>query len=128
MIGSVSSTASLYPSLKPLQTARQQEPANGETGGQPVFAPLINDTSQGMSRSLAREAALSSNAADALTTQYIGPARAAARSEALEPRPAQGVHMAAYYQDLMNGCQAGPKPVSVMAAEANYVKARSIFG
>lgn len=128
MLSAVSSPTSLYNGMKQMQAAYRKQPAIGEAGGQPVDAPLINGTSQGMARSLQREQALSGERPDALTPQYVGPARAAARAEALNLKQVNGVDMAAYYQDLMNGCQAGPKPVSALQAEANYAKARLITG
>lgn len=128
MLPAISSTASLYNGMKQMQAAYRRQPAIAEAGGQPVDAPLTDGTTQGMARSLQREQALSGARPDALTPQYIGPARAAARIEALNLQQVHGVDMAAYYQDLMNGCQAGPKPVSAIQAEANYAKARLITG
>lgn len=128
MLPAVSSTASLYNGMKQMQAAYRKQPAIAEAGGQPVDAPLIDGTTQGMARSLQREQALSGTRPDALPPQYVGPARAAARIEALNLQQMHGIDMAAYYQDLMNGCQAGPKPVSALQAEANYAKARRITG
>ncbi|MBY6058141.1 hypothetical protein [Leisingera daeponensis] len=128
MISSVSSSASLYSSLNLAAAASRKAAAVGEAGGQPVDAPLTDGTSQGLSRSLARAEALNGAVSQPQTSQHIGPARAAARAEALEQRPVKGLDMDAYYQDLMNGCQAGPKPVSVLAAEAGYIKAQKIIG
>ncbi|KIC21979.1 hypothetical protein [Leisingera sp. ANG-Vp] len=128
MLSAVSSTASLYNSMKQMQAAYQRQPAVAEAGGQPVDAPLVDGSTQGLARSVTREQALSGVRPDSLTPQYIGPARAAARSEALNLKQVNGIDMAAYYLDLANGCQAGPKPVSVLAAEAGYAKARRITG
>lgn len=124
MLSAVSSTASLYNSMKQMQAAYQKQPAIAEAGGQPVDAPLVNGSSQGLARSLAREEALSGERPQALTPQYVGPARAAARAQALNLHQLNGIDMAAFYQDLANGCQAGPKPASAMAAEVRYLEAR----
>jgi len=128
MLSAVSSSASLYNSMKQMQAAYQKQPAIAEAGGQPIDAPLTDGVSQGLARNVAREQALSGERPQALTPQHVGPARAAARAEALNLKQVNGFDMAAYYLDLANGCQAGPKPASVLAAEANYVKARSIIG
>ncbi|MEX0302361.1 MAG: hypothetical protein AB3N24_08065 [Leisingera sp.] len=127
MLSAVSNTASLYNSMKQMQATYQRQPAVAEAGGQPVDAPLVDGSSQGQARSVAREQALSGARPDALTPQYVGPARAAARSEALNLKQVNGIDMAAYYLDLANGCQAGPKPASAMAAEASYLAARKAF-
>ncbi|UWQ82659.1 hypothetical protein [Leisingera caerulea] len=128
MLSAVSSTASLYNGMKQLQAAYRRQPAIAQAGGQPVDAPLIDGTSRGLARSVQREEALSGARPDALTTQYIGPARSAARTDALNLKQVNGTDMATFYQDLMNGCQAGPKPVSALQAEASYAKARLITG
>lgn len=112
MISAVSSTVSLYNSMMQSQ------------GRKPADEAMIN----GIPNAPVRDAVPAGAAADALTTQYIGPAREAARAEALEPRPVKGFDMDAYYQDLMNGCQAGPKPVRHIAAEANYALAQRVTG
>lgn len=125
MISSVSSTASLYRSQMHLRAANRQDPA---LGTQPDGALLIHGASQGTPHGPARGETLPVNQTLAANTRYVGPARAAARAEALDTRPVKRVDMTAFYQDLMNGCQAGPKPVSVLAAEANYAKARGILG
>ncbi|WP_152615728.1 hypothetical protein [Leisingera sp. ANG-M1] len=110
--------------MKQAQAAYQRQPAVAEAGGQPVDAPLIDGTSQGQARSVAREQALSGARPDALTPQYVGPAREAARSAALNLKQVNGLDMAAFYLDLANGCHAGPKPASALAAEAHYLAAR----
>ncbi|OBY26852.1 hypothetical protein [Leisingera sp. JC1] len=113
MFAPVSSTAGFYTSMK-----RIQAPAAGTAADATLTNGMVP----------ARDALQAGEHADALTTQYIGPAREAARAEALEPRPVKGIDMDAFYQDLMNGCQAGPKPVSALAAEANYAKVQRIIG
>lgn len=128
MLSAVSGTASLYHGLKQVQAARSKQPVIAEAGGQPVDAPLIDGTTRGIGRSLQRQQALSAARPEALTPQYIGPARAAARTDTLNLKQVNDIGMAAFYQDLMNGCQAGPKPVSALQAEASYVKARLITG
>ncbi|UWQ73883.1 hypothetical protein [Leisingera sp. M658] len=128
MITAVSSTASLYNSMKQMQAAYQRQPAVAQAGGQPADAPLIEGTAQGLARAAAREQALSGERPDALTAQYVGPARAAARTAALDLRQMNGIDMAAYFLDLASGCQAGPKPVSALEAENQYAKARRITG
>ncbi|KIC26774.1 hypothetical protein [Leisingera sp. ANG-M6] len=124
MISAVSSPAGFYNGMKQIQALRQEAPASGTTARELADASLI----KGMTRTPARDAVQAGSPADALTAQYVGPAREMARAEALEPRPAKGIDMDAYYQDLMNGCQAGPKPVSVLTAEANYAKVQRIIG
>ncbi|OED50600.1 hypothetical protein AB838_01435 [Rhodobacteraceae bacterium (ex Bugula neritina AB1)] len=112
MISAVSNTASFHNNMLQSQA---RKPADGA---------MIN----GMPSASGRDAVPNGSAADALTTQYIGPARGAARAEALELRPATGFNMDAYFQDLMNGCQAGPRPVSHIVAEANYAMTQRITG
>ncbi|WP_264212693.1 hypothetical protein [Leisingera thetidis] len=127
MLSAVSSTASLYNSMKQMQAAYQKQPAIAEAGGQPVDAPLTEGTSRGLARNVAREQALSGERPQALSPQHAGPARAAARAEALSLKQMTGAGLAAYYLDLANGCQAGPKTASALAAEAGYLAARKAF-
>ncbi|MEW2912694.1 hypothetical protein [Leisingera sp. JC11] len=124
MISAVSSGAGFYNVMKQSQALRQQAPAAGTAASALADASLINGSAQ----TPGRDAVQTGTSADALTARYIGPAREAARAEALEQRPAKGLDMDAYYQDLMNGCHAGPKPFSVLAAEANYAKVQRITG
>ncbi|UWQ40545.1 hypothetical protein K3718_13400 [Leisingera aquaemixtae] len=128
MLSAVSGTASLYNGMKQMQAAYRKQPMIAEAGGQPVDAPLIDGTTRGIGRSLQRQQVLSDARTEALTAQYIGPARDAARTGALNLKQVNDIGMAAFYQDLMNGCQAGPKPVSALQAEASYIKARLITG
>ncbi|NSY39433.1 hypothetical protein [Leisingera sp. ANG59] len=116
MFAPVSSTAGFYTTMQ-----RIQAPASSPADRASADASLVS------SMTPARDALPAGSAADALTSQYIGPAREAARAESLEPRPANGIDMDAFYQDLMNGCQAGPKPVSALAAEAKYAKVQRIL-
>jgi hypothetical protein len=128
MLSAVSGTASLYNGMKQMQAAYRKQPMIAEAGGQPVDTPLIDGTTRGIGRSLQRQQVLSDARTEALTAQYIGPARDAARTGALNLKQVNDIGMAAFYQDLMNGCQAGPKPVSALQAEASYIKARLITG
>ncbi len=128
MLSAVSGTASLYNGMKQMQAAYRKQPIIAEAGGQPVDTPLIDGTTRGIGRSLQRQQVLSDARTEALTAQYIGPARDAARTGALNLKQVNDIGMAAFYQDLMNGCQAGPKPVSALQAEASYIKARLITG
>ncbi|NVK15486.1 MAG: hypothetical protein HWE35_15055 [Rhodobacteraceae bacterium] len=123
MFTATSSTAGLYNGLKQLQAFRQKVPAAATADGANADASLHYAAPQ----KAGRDTQKAGSPADALTSDYIGPALEASRKEALEPRPDQGFDMDAYYQDLMNGCQAGPKPVSHMAAEANYAKVQKII-
>ncbi|WP_044008427.1 hypothetical protein [Leisingera methylohalidivorans] len=127
MITAVSSTASLYNTMKQMQAAYQRQPAIAEAGGQQVDAPLVDGSTQGLARSITREQVLNGERPAALTPQHIGPARAAARTAALGLNQLNGFDMAAYYQDLASGFQAGPKTASAMAAEARYLEARKAF-
>jgi hypothetical protein len=127
MLSAVSSTASLYNSMKQIRATHQRQPAIAEAGEQPVDAPQVAGASQGLSRSLAREQALSSERPQALTKQYVGPARELARIEALGLKQLNGIDMVAYYQDLMNGCQPGPKTASALRAEEQYLQARKMI-
>lgn len=61
-----------------------------------------------------------------LQTQYVGPARKAARLAALRPAPNSPTNLQAYYQDLRSGCHAGPKPASELAAADRYRRALGI--
>ncbi|CUI00527.1 hypothetical protein [Leisingera aquaemixtae] len=128
MLSAVSGTASLYNGMKQMQAAYGKQPMIAEAGGQPVDTPLIDGTTRGIGRSLQRQQVLSDARTEALTAQYIGSARDAARTGALHLKQVNDIGMAAFYQDLMNGCQAGPKPVSALQAEASYIKARLITG
>ncbi len=123
MITATSSTAGLYNGMKQLKAFRQLVLPAAAADGANADASLNYATPQ----TGGRNAPAADSSADILATGYIGPARDAARKEALEPRPGKGFDMDAYFQDLMNGCQAGPKPVSHMAAEANYAKVQKII-
>lgn len=124
MISSMSSAASLYRSQAQLRAADRQGPG---AGAMQAGALLIAATGQDGHHSPALTATPQANHSQTAAARYVGPARAALRAEVQNPQPVKHVDMTAFYQDLMNGCQAGPKPVSVLAAEANYAKARGIL-
>lgn len=86
------------------------------------------------SNQIARDAAVAKTIEDArrefLQTQYVGPARAAAQLAAQGSErqlvqyvdPTDVKKLQTDYQDLRSGCHAGPTPVSVITADAQYRK------
>jgi hypothetical protein len=79
-------------------------------------------------RGVSRTKGLSNERPQALTPQYVGPARSAARVAALGEQKLLSRTLETYYRDLASGLQAGPKPASAVAAETRYLEARSITG
>ncbi len=79
-------------------------------------------------RSVNRIAILHDERPQALTSQYVNPARSAARAAALGEQKLLAQTIETYYRDLASGLQAGPKPASALAAENNYLQARGIVG
>lgn len=124
MFSAVTNSASLHTSMQQIRAAHQRQPAIAAANGQPVDAPQVVGAAHGVSRDLAQEQVLSGERPQALTKQYIGPAREMARIEALGLKQLKGIDMATYYQDLLSGCQAGPKTASALQAEAAYLEAR----
>lgn len=79
-------------------------------------------------RATARTEVLGADRPQALTPQYVGAARAAARSAALGEQELLSLTLETYYRDLASGLHAGPKPASAMAAENRYLESRGIIG
>lgn len=119
MFSAVTNASSFHPGLKQLQAARLEQLEITVSGGQVADAALVQGATQGMARRAERE--------EALTPQHIGPAREAARAEALGLKKLKGIDLSEYYQDLMNGMQAGPKTASAQAAETRYLEARKVL-
>ena len=127
MLPAIANASSIYPGLKQLQAARRQQLEIAVSASQSADAPRTQGASQGLARSVAREQALSAERPQALTPQHVGPAREAARAEALGLKQLNGLDLSSYYQDLMSGMQAGPKTASAQAAEARYLEARKMI-
>lgn len=117
MFSAIASAASTHPGLIQMQAARREQLQAAVS--QEVEALRTPGASEGMARREARE--------QALTAQHIGPAREAARTEALGLKQLKGIDLSDYYQDLMSGMQAGPKTASAQAAENRYLEARKAF-
>lgn len=134
MISAVSANSSVYNRVNAMQEARdiiaenKKAAATGETNGPAVDAPLSIGMAQGMARAIVREQLLSGERPAALEPEFVGPARAANQIAALTVTRGSGLDMNRFYQDLMSGCHAGPKPASALAAEARFLEARRIAG
>lgn len=127
MLPAIANASCYHPGLKQLQAARRAQLEIATTADQSVDATRTSGATQGLARNVAREEALSAERPQALTPQHVGPAREAARSEALGLKQLNGFDLGAYYQDLMSGMQAGPKTASALAAETRYLEARKVI-
>lgn len=118
MISAVSGNMAVHHAV----TARIRANAQKNPAIPAVSADLIQ------ARSAARDEVLGGERPQALTPQYVSPAREAARSAALGEQKLLSQTLETYYRDLASGLQAGPKPASAMAAENRYLESRGIIG
>ncbi|MVO16810.1 hypothetical protein [Parasedimentitalea huanghaiensis] len=135
MISAVSGNISVYkPVQRTVEAAMIQADAivtleeNKEIIRTTIAAKTVEDQRQkylqteyvGPAREAARLAALGGALAQQLLTQHVGPARAEARLVALGKAPNGALALQSDAQDLRSGCYAGPKPVSVIQADQQY--------
>lgn len=135
MISAVSGSISVYkPVQRTVKAAMIQADAiaslekNKEITRTSIAAKTVEDKRQkylqteyvGPAREAARQAALGGALARQLLTQHVGPARAEARLTALGKAPSGAVALQSDAQDLRSACYAGPKPVRVIQADKQY--------
>lgn len=114
MISSVTGNMAVHHAVTARLRAKAQE--------NPALPAASTDLN--LARASARASVLGGGRPQALTAQYVGPARAAAQGE----RKLLSQTLETYYRDLASGLQAGPKPASAVAAENRYLEARRITG